>query len=91
MILTNGTDLRDNSAALGGGLFWDVRGGRLSDILGDVVETSSALLQGIEADLMTVASCANLLNFTATEHTKLYKTFNTSYEGVEVDRMEAFG
>lgn len=32
-LLLNGTDLNGNSAALGGGLFWDVDGNHLSSAL----------------------------------------------------------
>lgn len=65
MVLANGTDLNGNSAALGGGMFWDVTSVDLSDKLALEDDTESALLAGRGSDLRNPVLCADVLEFTA--------------------------
>lgn len=65
MVLANGTDLNGNSAALGGGMFWDVISIDLSSILGLEDDTVASLLAGPGLDLRNPILCADVLDLTA--------------------------
>jgi hypothetical protein len=65
MVLANGTDINDNVASLGSGMFWDVLKGNLSEVLASKNTSAEAIFGSSRNDLEMPVLCADIIDLTA--------------------------
>lgn len=78
-LLLRALDLRANNATRGGSIYWEATPGDLAPSL------AGGLLQG---SFRRISQCANLLDITAEDQFRLYRTvFNSSYQEPTQDKQ----